>query len=140
MVTGRQLFRALVYDTDWHSRLRCSLQLAREQVISPETREAICHLEKLLSERDECVHQVSVRAQVPPSLDSGHAYEQLVRILNADNGALRQIESGLLELTVTLRGSRFTAEAEASEMLQRALKQIEAQSNSTLKPRVGSKY
>ncbi len=133
-MTGRHLFRALIYDTDWHSRLRCALELAREQVISPEIREVICRLDALLAAHDECACRVSVSAPVPAPLDPGYAYEQLAHFLGTDNSTLRQVESGKLELTMTLRGNRLTAEADAMEILQHALNQLQAQSCRTSSP------
>lgn len=117
----RNLFRGLVYDGDWHTRLCSALALARKGAESAEILEAIGRLEDLLGQRDECVHKVSVSLDVPDELDPAHTHRQLFEELAAEQGELKLLVPRTLELTVTLRGSRSRAEAEARGMLRRAL-------------------
>ncbi|WP_295002178.1 hypothetical protein [uncultured Dechloromonas sp.] len=117
----RNLFRGLVYDGDWHTRLCSALALARKGVESAEIMEAIVRLEDLLAQRDECVHKVSVSLDVPDELDPAHTHRQLFEELAAEQGELKLLVPRTLELTITLRGSRSRAEAEARGMLRRAL-------------------
>lgn len=117
----RNLFRGLVYDGDWHTRLCSALALARKGAESAEILEAIVRLEDLLALRDECVHKVSVNLDVPDELDPAHTHRQLFEELAAEQGELKLLAPRTLELTITLRGSRPGAEAEAQDMLRRAL-------------------
>lgn len=117
----RNLLHGLIYDGDWHTRLFRVLALAKEGAKSTEIREAIAQLEDVLARRDECVHKVSASLDVPDELDPAHTLLQLIDELAAEQGDLQLRAPRTLELTITLRGSRSAAEAEARGMLRRAL-------------------
>lgn len=117
----RNLFRGLVYDGDWHTRLCSALALARKGTESAEILDAIVRLEDLLAKRDECVHNVSASLDVPAALDPAHTHRQLEDELAEEQGNLKLLMPRTLELTITLRGSRRGAEAEAQDMLRRAM-------------------
>lgn len=117
----RNLIRGLVYDGDWHTRLCSALALAKVGAESAEIRETIARLEDLLARRDECIHNVSASLDVPAELDPAHTCRQLADELAAEQGDLKLLLPRTLVLTLTLRGSRSCAEAEARGMLRQAL-------------------
>ena len=105
---------------DWHAPLVKQLNTANGLVISEEVKLAITKLSELLEKTDECIQSVTVSKQVPLGIDF-----EVIRKKFLDESMevpdSIQLNTDIVSVTKTLRGSKNFAEKNTAHLLQKAI-------------------
>jgi len=128
-------FSQLLYDGDWHSRLVEALELAQESVISEEIRDAISPLLRLLAERDECLHVITLTKTVPKDVGAEYVAECARDQRFDDDITVEVVGPGVVSLTLTKRGSRESAERLAESLVEEAIHDARWRGRNAIKAR-----
>ena len=114
------LYRDLVFNGDWHTRLVTDLQMAKEGTRSLEILAAIDVLERQLAKTDECVHTATAYL-IPDSINEIFLISHIKKYVDIQPSTLALASNGNIELTLTARGDYEYVHGMAQSILNRGL-------------------